>query len=102
MTERQAFLDYFRAAASKEGLDLQNLNFHICKDVVSPGSRGIYNVRNNWYLYEYDDRCRKCINGPHSFDTIAKIVAIELHFKVVPQLTEQEETAYIYSGRWLA
>ena len=101
MTEHQEYAEYFYALMSKEGLDFHLVDFHICCEVVSPGSRGIYVQNGGWYLYEYDDRCRKRQNGPHTLEVITKFVAIKLQFKDTPKLTEDELEAYIYGSRYV-
>lgn len=101
MSEQQKYAEHIREIISQAGIDLSCLDFHICEEIVSPGSHGVCFQNGGWYLYKYDDRCRKCVNGSHPINVITKFVAVELQFQNATPLTDTELEAYIYGGRYV-
>lgn len=103
MSEIEKLKKYLSEILIEENINLESSNFYIGKVDVFPGARGVVLQNGQWFLCEYDDKCRKMLNGPYTFDGIIKVIAIQLKFKNTQkyQFTEKEEETYIFSGRYV-
>lgn len=76
-----------------------NLSFIFGEFIDSPNNKGVFQLRNQWFIYENDERNIKSITGPFRDDDIiyacTKLLHISKHFEEY-RFSKDAKNTYIH------